>query len=231
MLHAADSKMRVELVDIARKRFDAFDLKKTYDPKEVWHGTKTGEDIVLTGTSCGLRMHVRGDWKIKNLALEKGECAAYFGSGYYHAVSRNLGPGVIAVVKQPANNETLQDIFKKYITKADTYTTFTPSKCPVTSCTGMIATLKNMYGVDGDGKVTMVAFERVQPEFPRLIFEAPLELPKPDGGEGVKYYRPNQTQQRMPGKLYYLIMLDAAASIEEPAMKDFNFFLENLTVE
>jgi len=26
-------------------------------------------------------------------------------------------------------------------------------------------------------------------------------------------------------------MLDTAASIEEPAMKDFNFFLENLTVE
>jgi hypothetical protein len=35
----------------------------------------------------------------------------------------------------------------------------------------------------------------------------------------------------MPGKLYYLVMLDTAASIEEPAMKDFDFFLENLTVE
>jgi hypothetical protein len=47
----------------------------------------------------------------------------------------------------------------------------------------------------------------------------------------VKYYRPSQTKQRIPGKLYYLILLDTAASIEEPAMIDFDFFLENLTVE
>ena len=230
-LHAADSMIRTELVDIARKRSDAFDPMRTYDPKDVWHGTKTGEDLVLTGTSCGLRLRAHGDWRIKNLALEKGECSAYFGTGYYHAVSRDLGPGVIIVVKQPASNETLQDLFKKYITKADAYTPITPSKCPVASCAGMIATLKNMYGVDGDGKVTMVAFERDQPEFPGLIFEAPMEIPKSNGGEQVQYYHPNKTQQRMPGKLYYLIMLDAASLIDGPAMKDFDFFLENLTVE
>jgi len=33
------------------------------------------------------------------------------------------------------------------------------------------------------------------------------------------------------GTLYYLVLLDTAASIEEPAMKDFDYFLENLTVE
>jgi hypothetical protein len=47
----------------------------------------------------------------------------------------------------------------------------------------------------------------------------------------VKYYRPNQIQQRISGKLYYLVLLDTAASIEEPALKDFDFFLKNLTVE
>jgi len=88
-----------------------------------------------------------------------------------------------------------------------------------------------MYKKDGDGHGRIVVFERDQPEFPGLIFEAPLEMPKSDGSESMKYYRPSQTQQRIPGKLYYLVMLDTAASIEEPAMKDFNFFLENLTVE
>ena len=76
-----------------------------------------------------------------------------------------------------------------------------------------------------------MVFERDQPESPGLIFEAPLEIPKSEGGEGVKYYRPSQIQQRIPGKLYYLVMLDTAASIEGPAMKDFDFFLDNLTME
>jgi hypothetical protein len=88
-----------------------------------------------------------------------------------------------------------------------------------------------MYKKDGDGRGRIVVFERDQPEFPGLIFEAPQQLPKSNGEEGAKFYRPGQIQQRIPGKLYYLVLLDTAASIEEPAMKDFDFFLENLTAE
>lgn len=78
---------------------------------------------------------------------------------------------------------------------------------------------------------SFIVFKRDQPEYPGLIFESPYEIPKSDGKEGHSYYRPDQTQQRIPGKLYYLVLLDTAAPIEEPAMKDFDFFLENLTVE
>ena len=88
-----------------------------------------------------------------------------------------------------------------------------------------------MYKEDGDGHGRIIVFERNQPDFPGLIFESPWQLPKSDGKEGAKFYAPNQIQQRIPGKLYYLVLLDTAASIEEPAMKDLNFFLENLTVE
>jgi hypothetical protein len=88
-----------------------------------------------------------------------------------------------------------------------------------------------MYGKDGDGHGRIVAFERDQPEYPGLIFESPAEFPKQDAKPGTQVFRPNQVQQRIPGKLYYLVMLDTAASIEAPAMKDFDFFLQNLTVE
>ena len=88
-----------------------------------------------------------------------------------------------------------------------------------------------MYGVDGDGHGRIVMFERNQPHYPGLIFEEPLEIPKPGNGKGTQFYRPSQIQKRIPGKLYYLVMLDTAASIEDPAMKDFDFFLQNLTVE
>jgi len=88
-----------------------------------------------------------------------------------------------------------------------------------------------MYGNNGDGHGRIVVFERNQPEFPGLIFEAPTEMPKSDGSAGPKYYRPNPIKERIPGKLYYLVLLDTAASIEDPALKDFDFFLQNLTVE
>jgi hypothetical protein len=64
-----------------------------------------------------------------------------------------------------------------------------------------------------------------------LTFEFLTQISKPDASEKITYYRPSQTRQRIPGKLFYLVLLDTAASIEEPAMKDLDFFLENLTVE
>jgi len=58
-----------------------------------------------------------------------------------------------------------------------------------------------------------------------------MDVPDASGGEGAKAYSPGPIRQRIPGTLYYLVLLDTAASIEEPAMKDFDYFLENLTVE
>jgi hypothetical protein len=88
-----------------------------------------------------------------------------------------------------------------------------------------------MYHENGDGHGRVIFFEREQPEFPGLLFESPTPLHHKEGNEGPESFRFAPTLQRMPGKLYYLVMLDTAASIEEPALKDFDFFLQNLTVE
>ena len=69
------------------------------------------------------------------------------------------------------------------------------------------------------------------PAFPGFLFEYPSSLHHQEGKEGPETFKFAQTQQRMPGNLFYLVLLDTAASIEAPALKDFDFFLENLTVE
>ena len=58
----------------------------------------------------------------------------------------------------------------------------------------------------------------------------PFRSPRRTEREGG-FNRPSQIQQRIPGRLLYIVLLDTAASIEEPALKDFDFFLQNLTVE
>jgi hypothetical protein len=88
-----------------------------------------------------------------------------------------------------------------------------------------------MYVGDGGGRPRTILFERDEPAFPALIFETPSADPKPDKPGPFTFPRPSQTQRRIPGKLYYLVLLDTAADIEEPALRDFDFFLENLTVE
>jgi hypothetical protein len=228
--HAPDSKRRSEIVDLARKRFASFDPKKDYQPKEVWQAENTGDDTAFTGSLCGIRLRVHGSWQAARLDFANGSCVALFTTGPYQATTRAMHPSVMLLVQQPKEDETLEAYSKKFQTQGS-FEAFAPPQCPAQSCIAVKGVQPGTYKGDGDGRSRFVFFERDEPVFPGLIFESPLELPKPDGTGGAKVYRPDQTQQRIPGKLYYLVTLDTASSIEEPALKDFEFFLRNLTVE
>ena len=229
-LHGPQSQMTAFLIGAEKKRFEPYDPAKEYSPKEVWAGQNAGADTVFTSTMCGVRLRVHGDWEANQLALSNGTCVAYFSTESYKAVTKNLRPSVLVLTRQPKEGESLQDFAKKFMADG----TFLPDaalKCPAQDCIAMKGIQQGMYKADGDGHGRVVIFERDEPGFPGLIFESPQGPPQPAAGAGPVAYHPNQIQQRIPGKLYYLVLLDTASSIEEPALKDFDFFLQNLTVE
>ena len=229
-LNAPPSQMRNFLAGTAQKRFDPYDPKKDYQPKEVWWAENDGGNSVFTSTSCGVRLSAHGNWAVNRLELDKGTCLADFSTGPYKAAKGDLHPSVLLLVRQAQEDETLQEFAAKFA-KEGTFEPFAPSKCPAADCVALKGVQPGMYGKNGDGHGRIVAFERDQPAFPGLIFETPSQPSTQGAAPGPSFYRPDQTQQRMPGKLYYLVVLDTAASIEEPALKDFDFFLQNLVVE
>jgi hypothetical protein len=229
-LHAPDSKMRDFLAEAARKRFDAYDPSKRYAAKDVWKAADQGNYVNFTSTICGLRLHSHGDWEIRQLELQNGVCVAYFGTGPYKATVESLHPSVVLMVQQAKENETLEDHSKKFMTKGQ-FTPDTDAHCPVDHCLAFKADQPGMYHADGDGHGHILFFERDEPAYPGLIFEMPAGPPSNQNASGPQAFHPNQTEKRMPGKLFYLVMLDTAASIEGPAVKDYEFFLENLTAE
>jgi hypothetical protein len=229
-LHSPVSKRRSALVDIAQKRFNRFDPAKDYEPKDVWVEGAAGTDPTFTSTACGLRLQVRQEWRIERLAVMQGSCVAIFATGPYKGSASSLAPNVLVMVQRPENGETLEEYSKRFLTKG-TFAPFTPVRCPAQRCIAMEGAQAGMYGKDGDGHPLTVFFERDEPEFPGLILESPILPPSLGPNKAPQYYRPNQMVYRIPGKLYYLVTLDAASSIEGPAAKDFEFFLEHLTVE
>jgi len=229
-MHAPVSARRAALIDSARKRFDPYDPNKNYEPKDVWQAENVGDDTIFTSTLCGVRLRVHGNWQINRLDFTNASCVALFTSGPYQATTRTMRPSVMLLVQQPKEGETLEAYAKKLQTNGS-YEPFTPARCPAPPCIAIKGVQPGVYKSDGDGRPELVFLERDQPEFPGLIFESPLELPKGDGSAGAHFYHPSQIQQRIPGKLYYVVSLDTASSIEAPAVKDYEFFLENLTVE
>jgi hypothetical protein len=217
-------------VDIAHNRVLPFDPQKDYETKDSWNVDQEGNDTVLTSTLCGIRLRVHDHWQVGRLDVTHGSCVAIFTTGPYEAVTRTMHPSVMVLVQQAADKGTLEEYSRK-LTFHGSFEPFAPSRCPSQSCIALKGVQPGVYAAEGDGRPRLVFFARDEPDFPGLIFETPHELPKPDAGQGMQYYRPSQTQQRMPRTLYYVVSLDTASSIEEPALKDFDFFLQNLTVE
>ena len=229
-LSAPASERRDVIAEAAAKRFETVDLSKQYDPREAWTAQSLSEGFEFTSTACGVRLRAHGEWTVNQLALSKGSCVVYFSTGPYKATKHRLRPSVMLLVQRAKDGESLQEYAGKLI-KDGSIDKGGSVPCPVERCLSFKASEPGMYGKDGDGKGRLVAFERDEPAFPGLALEAPHDAPKPDAKEGMQYYRPVQTQHRIPGKLYYVVLLDAASSIEQPAMGDFEFFLKNLTVE
>ena len=229
-MHAPPSPRRADLVQAARSIFAPFDPAKAYPAQDAWAGGKLGADVTFTSTTCGLQIRAHGDWIVNDLALNKGACLAYFATGPYKAAAGRMEPSILVVAQPPPNNETLEQFAQSFATKGK-FQPFTPSRCPASTCIGLVGVRPGLYGKEGDGQEQIVVFERDEPSFPGLIFEAPAASSPAAASQGAVELRPDQIPERIPGKLYYLVALDTSSSIEEPADKDFGFILANLTVE
>lgn len=69
------------------------------------------------------------------------------------------------------------------------------------------------------------------PEFDGLMFERAEAAPTATGEGKMTYFRPTDEYHRLPGKRYYLVLLDANAAIFDAAKRDYDFFLKSMRVE
>jgi hypothetical protein len=220
-LHARKSAMRTILTDAALKRFDPYDPAKTYDSKDVWEARDAGSFVEFTSTTCGVRFRSPSAWTVHDLSLKSGAC---------QGIKSQLHPSILLLVKRAGEDQALEDFAGRY-TANGAFQPFTASRCPADRCLALQGVQPRMYGKEGDGHGRVIVFERDQPDFPGLSFETPWELPDAGANDAPNAYRPSQVKARIPGKLFYLVVLDAAASIEEPALKDLDAFLKDLIVD
>lgn len=229
-LGAATSQTRTAYRDIDQKRFIAFESGKKYDAKEIWSAAEEDSHVDFISTTCGVRLRVPSNWAVARVDFQKGMCVAMFNTGPYKATVHELRPSFLFLVQRAPEDQSLQLWAAKFIQKGQ-FDTDASLYCPAAACISLKADQEGMYGRDGNGKGRIVAFQRDQPDYPGLLLESPRQIPDQSGQTGPQFYRPEQVHKRIPGKLNYLVLLDVAGSIEEPAMKDFEVFLKGIVVE
>jgi hypothetical protein len=223
------------IVDIENKRYKPSDATATYPAHDAWVADRQGDDVTFTTRLCGVSFTAHGNWGSKLLDVQHGTCTAIFEPPEYPAKHGKSSPSILLLARPAKAQEVLSDFVGDFLKGryADAKPT-TLSYCPSTHCLSYEIIVKDMYESEGGGHMLAVAFERDAPAYDGIIFEQPWSPPKPDDStksKGPVYYRPDMVFHRLPGKIYYLVILDSNASIFAPASKDYDFFLHSIRLE
>lgn len=221
---AGASDDREFLVSVARKRTLPVDAEAEYEAKRAWSYQQVNDGYRFLNSACGMEISSKAEWQISFPPLQKGTCVAQIKVGPYNSITPNL----LLLARQAKPGETLADFLQSFLAEKPSKPSEAPA-CPVSKCLAIESLVPGMYKDAGDGLGLLAAFERDAPRFPGILFEQPWAPPKDK--EGLKFYHPDEALQRMPGKLYYLVLLDTATSVKDQARADYTEFLKSMRVE
>ena len=228
-LDAQPSSFRTALLQALRERFLRPDPAAKYPAKQVWLAENSGASTVFTSFLFGMRFSSPSEWRLNLPDVQKAFGMAQFETGPYRGNAGQVVPNILVIVRPPKPDETLQD-FLSSVTKEHGGSAVAAPACPAQHCLAWQATKAHGYGAEGDGHMIVTVLERDAPEFPGVLFEEPTRIAAPNDSK-VHDYRLDDQLARFSGKLYYLVLLDTAASVLQPAEQAYLSFLKNMQVE
>jgi hypothetical protein len=220
------------VLDIESKRFKPSDAASAYPAKDAWEAENQGDDVTFTTRLCGVSFTAHGNWNSKIPDVQHGTCTAIFTPQEYPAKHGKSSPSVMLLARPAKDGEVLSEFVAGFL--QGRYAVAKPTMlayCPSTHCLSYEIVTDEMYQSEGGGHLLTVAFERDAPKYDGLIFERPMSPPKTGDSKDPVYYHPDEVFHRLPGKMYYFVILDSNASIFALASKDFDFFLHSLRAE
>jgi hypothetical protein len=187
---------------------------------------------VFTSRLCGVSLAAHENWGSDVQGVTKGMCVAVFEPPAYAAKVGKSSPSVMMMSLPAQAGDSANAVAKKFL--KGKYESAVPVKsltCPTAACVAYEIFNKDMYADQGGAHLMLVVFERDMPEFDGLVFERAEAPPKPTEQGKMTYFRPGEGYHRLPGKMYYLVLLDSNVAIFDAAKKDYDFFLKSIRVE
>ena len=215
------------------RSFKASDVGSTYRAHDAWTADGGKGDVDFTSYLCGVSFAAHANWGVDIRDVGKGTCVAIFQPPEYPAKVGKSSPSVMMMSQPAGPGETLNDFVQKFLKGKYASAVATAGlHCPATACVAYEILNKDMYAKEGGAHLMVEAFERDMPEFDGLIFERPLSPPMAGQKQNeTVYFHPDEEFHRLPGKVYYVVLLDSNVSIFEASKQDYDFFLKSMRVE
>jgi hypothetical protein len=218
------------LSQLAASRYKTADLTKTIPAHDAWVADKLAENrVAFTSHLCGASFAIDANWQLQINDITNGICSASFSPP---AKKSESIPTLLVMAKQSSQGQTLDDFAMSFLKGRNAQVSRLPqSSCSFSGCIVFDVMLPDMYPKQGGGHILLAAFERAQPQYDGLVLEKPQGPPTQGAQSGPVAFRVEPEFRRIPGKLFYLVVLDSNQAIFATSKPTFDAVLQSLIVE
>jgi tetratricopeptide (TPR) repeat protein len=218
---------RASLREAMNNRFKAADPGATYSAREVWFADNDQTSVTFTNYMFGIQFKVPASVGLELPDIQKSLLQFEVKPGPFPGKSGDVSPSLNILSRPPKPGESLAEFLQS---AAPESTSWEPSACPVSKCFGRQTIRPGKYKAEGDGHIFIIAFQADEPEFPGLVFEQMQDFPQVKKDKPTSF-RLEQRLRRIPGTLYYVIILDTSNSVLAPAENAYLEFIKTVRVD
>jgi len=213
-----------QLGDNIRKRIVEVDKDNSYKKEDIW-SVSTGEKTTFVCRPLGIKILVDSTWELSIYDYAKHQGVFIINpTTLKNKKGKEIHYTVALLIKVADNDETLESYLNKFVSKYKD-----KKKIPFSDkYDKMIAYEihdKTIYHDIGGGHLFMIGIERKMPDYPGLLLEAPVTLPK-GTTDKVNFYTASDSKNRFKGNIFYVIMLDSCEDINEQSFTIFKTLFE-----
>jgi len=222
--------------EIAASRYKTADLTKTIPSHGAWTDEQLPNNrLALTSRLCGISFAVKDDRDLRVSEISNGVCTV---TSNPPITKGTPVATILLMAERPTQGQSLDEFVKSFLTRNDVFnddktkvSTAPDLPCPVEHCLSLDLLVPGIYWKQGGAHILVVAFERDEPRYDGLPFEEPQGPPVTKPTETPVAFHFNYVFHRIPGKLYYLVLLDSNQQIFAASKPEFDDFLKSLVVE
>ena len=217
--------------EIAETRYRTADLTKPVDEHDAWiSNDMPGNQLKFTSRLCGVSFVASWSWNLQVAKVSDGTCKV----GLTPPPAKKGQPSatILVMAKIAKDGQTLDSFARGLLeNRSDAISNLNGALCPVEHCVALQLVDKSVYSKQGGVHALVIAFERELPRYDGLLFETPQGPPTTGPtNKPVAFTFPMQ-YRRMPGEIFYAILLDANAQIYDGSKPDWDAVLRSIVVE
>lgn len=200
------------------------------EPEQIWTGFQDTDILKYRNRMFGFSLQIPESWLTRTTGYQNNSAAIFIKPPTKNGLTGSVSSTILCLAHQAQPGESITDFTSK-ILDPRYYFEEVQSNLDWDGVKAFQGKADELYPNEGGAYNYLIAFSRNKPKQTGILLEFPVVIDKSDTETGVSYYQSQAEYTRLPGEIYYLMVLDTTESVFQESKEEFDLILRNLIVE